>query len=190
MRPAAEGKTAALAIIKSLNGKTTLESPNLYSTHIGKLQNGEMEKFLAEADNIPRLEPPKNSSAGFTPNQAVSESTRCLHCDCRKPDSCKLRQYARQYQAQTNRYKAQRRTFEQLRQHADVIFEPGKCISCGICLQITAARREDFGLTFIGRGFDVRIKVPLNHTLAQALKKTAHQCAHACPTGAIAFKNQ
>jgi len=190
VRAGAEGKTAAHAIIKSLNGKTTFESPNLYSTHIGKLQNGEMEKFLAEAADIPRLEPKKKSNGGFTPDQAHNESSRCLHCDCRKPDTCKLRQYSQQYHAQTNRYKAPRRTFEQLRQHADIIFEPGKCIACGICIQITARHREDFGLTFIGRGFDVRVKVPLNQNLDQALKKTAAQCVNACPTGALAFKNQ
>ncbi|MCP4712257.1 MAG: glutamate synthase, partial [Planctomycetes bacterium] len=100
----------------------------------------------------------------------------------------KLRQYGQKYHAQTNRYQGSRRPFEQLRQHDDIIFEPGKCITCGICLQITARHREDFGLTFIGRGFDVRTRVPLNQSLKQGLKNTAAQCVNACPTGAITFK--
>jgi NADH dehydrogenase/NADH:ubiquinone oxidoreductase subunit G len=43
-------------------------------------------------------------------------------------------------------------------------------------------------LTFVGRGFDVRVGVPLSHTLAEALRKVAAECIAACPTAALARK--
>jgi len=69
-----------------------------------------------------------------------------------------------------------------------VVFEPGKCILCGICVKLTEMAREPLGLTFIGRGFDVRIGAPLNASIEEALKKTADECVKHCPTGALAWK--
>ena len=68
--------------------------------------------------------------------------------------------------------------------------KPGeKCIRCGLCVEISG-KDESLGLTYIGRGFDVRISVPFNETIADALKKTTAACVNTCPTGAMAFKNQ
>jgi NADH dehydrogenase/NADH:ubiquinone oxidoreductase subunit G len=121
--------------------------------------------------------------------QAQAQAARCLHCDCRGLASCKLRRYATLYGADPRRYKAPRRQFQQDAQHAQVIYEPGKCIDCGLCVEIAAASGEKLGLTYIGRGFDVRIGVPLGHSLAEALTKVAAQCVAACPTAALAWKD-
>jgi NADH dehydrogenase/NADH:ubiquinone oxidoreductase subunit G len=92
------------------------------------------------------------------------------------------------YGADPKRFKTGRRYFEQDAQHADVLFEPGKCIDCGLCIQIAASAGEEIGLTFVGRGFDVRVAVPLNHHLDEALRKAAADCIAACPTAALAWK--
>ena len=73
----------------------------------------------------------------------------------------------------------------QNREHPDVIYEPGKCIACGLCVRIAEDAREELGLTFIGRGFDVRVAVPFDRSIAEGLKTTALKCAAACPTGAL-----
>ncbi|MGD8787611.1 MAG: hypothetical protein PVJ60_09325, partial [Phycisphaerales bacterium] len=104
-----------------------------------------------------------------------------------KVDECKLKQYAQVYDAKPARFKDLRRVFIQHVQHPEIIYEPGKCIDCGLCIQITAEESEELGLTFIGRGFDVKVAVPFDRSMAQALKKSAHQCVNACPTGALAF---
>ena len=163
------------------------DSRRPFSVHIGRLREGEIEQFMAGANRAGRVEP---SAAGLTESQAREEALRCLHCDCRKADACKLRFYAEMYGAQARRYKGERRPFKQHLEHPEVIYEPGKCISCGLCVAIAEAARESLGLTFIGRGFDVRVAVPFDRSLADALKKTARQCAVACPTGALALKDK
>lgn len=153
-----------------------------FSVHMGRLQEGEIEQFLAGANPAGRVEP---SSAGLTEDQARDEARRCLHCDCRKADACKLRDYAELYGAKARRYKGERRPFVQNCEHPDVIYEPRKCIACGLCVRIAEDAREELGLTFIGRGFDVRVAVPFDRSVAEGLKTTALQCAAACPTGAL-----
>jgi NADH dehydrogenase/NADH:ubiquinone oxidoreductase subunit G len=155
---------------------------------MGKADEAEMQISLQAASSEPRRKP-SGSSGGFTDEEARAEARRCLHCDCRKADACLLRQQAHAYDARQTRYKAERRRLVQQTQHPDVIYEPGKCIDCGICIQIASQAGEKLGLAFVGRGFDVRVAVPFEESLAEGLKVAAAQCVQACPTGALAFKD-
>jgi NADH dehydrogenase/NADH:ubiquinone oxidoreductase subunit G len=124
-------------------------------------------------------------ACGFSPGEAAAESARCLHCDCRAAGNCRLQHYSQVYGAEFGRFPRQRREFEQLRHPGRVLFEPGKCILCGICVKIASDAAEPLGLTFVGRGFDVRVAAPLNEAFERGLEKVAVECAEACPTGAI-----
>jgi ferredoxin len=188
VRAVAEGKEAAACIIQYLSGQTVTGPAKPFNTRIGKLREGEIERFMACASNAHRVTP-SQKGGGFTEAQASQEAARCLHCDCRKADDCKLRQYAQQYGARPGRYKGERRLFIQHVQHPDLIYEPGKCIDCGLCIKIAAEAGEELGLAFMGRGFDVRVAVPFDRSMAEALSHTANQCVAACPTGALAFKD-
>ncbi len=212
VRAVADGKEAAVSINQYLSGSSVTGPVKEFNTRIGKLMDGEIEKFLACADKAERTSP-SGKDGGFTDRQARKEAVRCLHCDCRKADTCKLRQYARDYGARPTRYKGERRLFTQQLQSptnchlgkdsslpevqtggsgsigaGDIIYEAGKCIDCGLCIQTAAAAGEELGLTFVGRGFDVRVAVPFDRSIAQALKHSADQCVNACPTGALAFR--
>jgi NADH dehydrogenase/NADH:ubiquinone oxidoreductase subunit G len=147
-----------------------------------------MPVFLESVSSGMRQEP-FGAATAFSEEEAQAESRRCLRCDCRKPDACLLRQYSQQYGAKQTRYKAARRPFVQQTQHPEVIYEPGKCIDCGICIETASKAGEALGLTFVGRGFDVRVAVPFDGTLADGLRQAAAQCVAACPTGALAFKD-
>ena len=186
VRAVADGKEAAESISQYLSGGVVTSPARPFNTRIGKIQDGEKERFAACASNTSRATVSRNGE-GFTDEQAKQEAARCLHCDCREVDSCKLRQYAHEYGARPTRYKSERRLFVQQAQHEKIIYESGKCIDCGLCVQIAGEASEELGLTFIGRGFDVRVAVPFERSIADGLKQSAIKCAAACPTGALAF---
>ena len=184
VRSVADGKEAAAAIGRFFAGGAA-GPPSPFSTKIGRMDHEELVQLAAGSSPGPRLARP---SGDFTAAEAAAEAARCMNCDCRGLDSCKLRHYAALYGADPRRYKAPRRPFQQDTSHPEVIFEPGKCIDCGLCIQIAAAAGETFGLSFIGRGFDVRVAVPLRGSLGEALRKAAADCVAACPTAALAWK--
>jgi ferredoxin len=193
VRAVADGKEAAASIGQYLSGRPVTGPDKPFNTRIGKLKDGEIEVFLQGVSSTSRLTPAANDG-GFSDQEARDEAARCLHCECRKPQSCKLRRYAGQYDAKSTRYQAPRRLFTRQLQHPQapatregLIYEPGKCIDCGLCIQIAARAGEKLGLTFLGRGFDVRVAVPFGRSIAEGLRKAATQCAEACPTGALAL---
>jgi NADPH-dependent glutamate synthase beta subunit-like oxidoreductase len=186
VRAVADGKEAAESISQYLSGGAVTGPAKPFNTRIGKIEDSEKELFAACASNTPRVNVPMKGD-GFTDEQARQEAARCLHCDCRKAESCKLRQYSQDYGARPAQYKSRRRLFVQQARHPEIIYESGKCIDCGLCIQIAAKSGEELGLTFVGRGFDVRVAVPFERSIADGLKKSAAECVAACPTGALAF---
>ncbi len=187
IRALADGKEAAVSIGQYVLGKTVTGPVKPFNTRMGRLEPDELQRLLALVSSEVRVEP-KSQTQGFTVAEAKQEAERCLHCDCRKAESCQLRQLSQAYNAKATRYKSGRRTLELNNDHDQVIYEPGKCISCGLCVKITEAMGESLGLTFVGRGFDLRVAVPLEGALNKALEKAARRCVEACPTGALAFK--
>jgi ferredoxin len=152
---------------------------------IGALDAGEIAVLLADASPAPRVAPAGGPATGYTADEARAEAARCLHCDCRKPADCRLRQYAGAYGVDPRGWRPAKRRHLAIERHGRITYEPGKCIACGICVRITTAAREPLGLTFIGRGFDVRVGVPFNQSLEKGLGRVATACVDACPTGAL-----
>ncbi|NQT88199.1 FAD-dependent oxidoreductase [bacterium] len=184
VRSCADGWRAAESVHQFLSGADVTGPAKLFTTRVGKVSEEELAVFLADASGEGRHE----TSDGLSDEGARAEAARCLHCDCRKPVACRLRKYSDAYGASASRYKVERRAFEQDSRHPTVIYEVGKCISCGLCVQIAEAAGEELGLAFVGRGFAVRVSVPFSETLEAGLKKAAAACAEACPTGALAMR--
>jgi len=184
VRAMGEGRAVAECIHLFLQGKPVRRPEKPFSSIMGRLDPAELRKFLASCSTGGTVTP-CDRCAGFDQKEAACEAARCLHCDCPSSGNCVLQHYAQVYGADASRFRSERRTFEQHRQPGGIIFEPGKCILCGICVKLTELAREPLGLTFIGRGFDVRIAAPMNHTIEQGLQKVADECVRECPTGAL-----
>ncbi len=185
VRSVADGKEAAAAIHSFLLGKPITPVTRPFSSRIGKLEHHELEEFLALADSRPPLDQPPAANDPLSLPIVSQQADRCLGCGCVSHGNCRLERYAIQYGAQPQRFQDGRRAFVQVNRHGSVIYEPGKCINCELCIQIAARAQDALGLSFVGRGFDVRIGVPFNHTFEEALGSVAAQCIDACPTGAL-----
>ena len=157
-----------------------------FNSIVGRLSDDEKATVLALAADTARVEA-ADPVGGFSTDEAVREAPRCLHCDCRKPDSCRLREYAERFGAKQSRYRAmQRKPLMIVPQHPDVVYEPGKCIKCGICVKITEHSKEPLGMAFQGRGYDATVGVPFGEPLDKGLTATVAECVRCCPTGALA----
>ena len=125
VRSVADGKTAAASI--GHYGDPVAVPHRHFTVRIGKLAEGEIQRFMAGAGEDDRVEPEEKAKrehgsdishsfaddeTGFSEREACAESERCLHCDCRKADDCKLRDYSEAYEASPSRYKSERRLFE------------------------------------------------------------------------------
>lgn len=190
IRALGQGKEAAFSIDQFLAGKKVTGEPSMFNSRFGKLQEVEIAEYLKEAHGGSRIEP-ADLAGGFTIEQVREEAARCLHCDCRDKIECRLRLLSDEYRASQKRFWSEDRTIVQKQiQHDVIIYEPNKCIKCGKCVHITAEHKEKYGMSFIGRGFDVVIGVPFQEALDKGLTIVAEQVVQECPTGALSMKDQ
>ena len=156
-----------------------------YSVRLGKMAPEELQVLLTGAAALPQVQP-ADAAAGFSDAEAIAEAQRCLHCDCRAAHQCKLRDACEAYEVDASALAAARPPLVQDRAHGELLHEPGKCIRCGLCLQVAEMAGEALGLSFAGRGFDMRVKVPFGEPLSAALLQAAEQVVAVCPTAALA----
>jgi NAD-dependent dihydropyrimidine dehydrogenase PreA subunit len=176
----------AACISQLLDAKEITGLVDQYNHTIGRLQPDELAVFASHALEIPRVKPAESDTAGLGDAEALAESGRCLHCDCRANHDCNLRRYSDEYGAAQSGFKGEERaSFVQVNRNSGVIYEPGKCVKCGLCVRITKKEGEQFGFTFVGRGFEVKAAVSLDRSLEEGLQKTAGKVVEACPTGAL-----
>jgi len=153
IRAAAHGKNLAYSVNQFLENKTVTGPTRRFHSILGKIRKEEVGEFMKEAEEHERIVPKGGFKDGFADEEAVRESQRCFGCDCRKPESCKLRQYSEVYKANQRRFTfVERKRFQKNIQHDHVVYEPGKCIKCGLCVQITKKAGRKTGFDFCRPG--------------------------------------
>ncbi len=120
----------------------------------------------------------------MTAEQALAESARCLSCQCASFDDCKLRKYAEEYDADQKRFSGSKRGYGLLRTDGGIVYEPGKCIQCGICVRL-CEKKGKTSLGFLWRGFASRVGPALGQKLAETLLDEVPEVVDHCPSGAL-----
>lgn len=199
VRAVAAGRIAAASIHQYLSGDAVTGEPVLSGITMQPVDEGERAAIFRAIEKSARVPVPAISHdrrlgsfaeiEGTLPvADAQREAHRCLSCGCRKADCCHLRSLATEYDVNPYRFAGERRRFTQDTTHADIIYEPGKCIMCGACVRIAEQEGEPLGVSIVGRGFDVAVAVPFGGTMADGLRDSARRCAEACPSGALALR--
>lgn len=187
VRSVGQGKEVATVIDNFFKTSEVKGYPERFNSKFGRLAESEFIQYKKDSEDAPRQ---KADKSGFTREAAIREAKRCMHCDCRNPESCVLRELSDRYQAVQKRFQGEERfDVEKFIHREGIVYEPNKCIKCGICVRLTRQHQEEFGFTFIGRGFDVKVGVPFNESVQKGLEKTAEIVAKACPTGALSMFN-
>jgi ferredoxin len=113
---------------------------------------------------------------------------RCLSCGCAREKDCSLRSTAHAVDAGRRRFPGRRIPVRRSRfpmGRSALVFEPGKCIRCGICVRLSA--RTAFPLAFMGRGFTVEVggfDVYCRPECASDFRAIAAEC----PTGCLSWE--
>ncbi len=185
----AQGRIAAFSASKFVNSEDFTQPERMFNSKFGKLREAEIVQYQKEAITDARQKTENGKLGNLTFEQAVIEAKRCLHCDCRKADDCKLRIFSDQYNASQAKFAfIERKSLKKYFEHELIIYEPEKCIRCNLCVDIAQKDGEKIGLSSVKRGFRVEISVPFDKNMTQALQIVAIKCANACPTGALSVK--
>jgi ferredoxin len=191
VRAVANGRAGAEMVCQYLNGRPTRAVKPFHCT-LGILSGVEKDAYIsASAHASPGQSAAIDPGDEATQQSAVAEARRCLQCGCAKASSCLLRDACREYEAKPSGDRSrQRRAFAKRIGSHRFVYEPGKCISCGICVRITAQQGVQTGMAFIGRGFNMQVDAPLTKDVFDGVTHAAQQCVDACPTGALYFMKE
>lgn len=187
VRAVGNGKTAAQWVHRYLNALEPPSDKPRFESKIVGMSESELDTLREHNENMTAMMA-SPADDGLAASQ--EEAGRCLHCDCRKQKTCALRKWSTEYGVETKKYNTTEELDFRILGKGEITFEPGKCIRCGLCVKIAEKYDEDIGLAFIGRGFEMIIKVPFDHSFDEALTKSADECVIACPTAAIAFRDR
>ncbi len=182
----AEGKLAAECIDGWLRGAPPPDRRKAFESRLARLTNQELCDFCEGAVPAPRVDS-RLLEDNVSDDVVRHQAERCLECDCRALAGCLLHHYAAMYDCDAHRYRGEGRRYEGRLSGENVTLEHGKCILCGICVQLAAAAPDAAGLAVVHRGVATRVAPPPGVTIDVALGSAAQQCAAECPTGAIFF---
>lgn len=122
---------------------------------------------------------------GYQHEAALTETSRCLECGCSELFSCKLKEYATQYQVTQKRFAGSFGNHEIKFDHPLIEIDNNKCILCSRCIRICREMNGANALGLINRGFDTFVAPAMNKSLLQTRCNSCGLCIDTCPTGAI-----
>jgi ferredoxin len=181
-RSVGQGRSVALVIDRFLvDNDGPRPTPERFDAHLTGIDIHEIHQLATSS-----VSATMDVTPGDFNSEIAAEAGRCLSCDCSVKDNCDLRRLATDYGIDQRRYRTGKRKRVVKTYHGSgVVFEPGKCLSCGRCVGITAKAGVRPGLSFHSRGFDVVVGAPFGAPVDQAMGKTIDACIAACPTGAL-----
>jgi NADH dehydrogenase/NADH:ubiquinone oxidoreductase subunit G len=118
----------------------------------------------------------------------------CRSCNRKGKAKCRLLQYIGKYKVRRHHFDSENDDAAKkpatILQGGNIVFDPRKCIKCGVCISVAKSYGEELGLAFFGRGFQVRIGIPFDEPIQKGLEKSAAAVVKSCPTAAMTWKSE
>ncbi len=194
----AHGKVAADSIDKYLSaGDISIAARGFTSKKddFGAIPESEFASFpkigkekMGELPVTERIKTFKEVELGFTGDQVVNETARCLECGCSAFFDCALRKYATEFDVDIARFVGDVRQYKIDKAHPFIALDPNKCINCGRCVRTCSEILKVSALGFVNRGFRSVVKPSMEKELLDTTCISCGNCVAACPTGAITEK--
>lgn len=178
VRAVGMGHRAAVSINQLLCGQEVSGLKSPFNIRIGKFEEDELSEMIQLRNSL--------SGGAVSVNSSEPVAGDCLHCDCRDLERCLLRKHSDELDATPTAYKlAVRKKYHvELSQSAGIIYEQGKCIKCGLCIQVSKTNPQQ-ALTFTGRGYNTRVVAPMGMSFDDLPEELIREIIDICPTGAM-----
>ncbi|MDR1378439.1 MAG: FAD-dependent oxidoreductase [Synergistaceae bacterium] len=150
-------------------------------THVEKIPQNHPREEPAET----RLKAPDvEYNYGFTREQALCESTRCMECGCPDVHECKLREYAINLEVHPERV-AGAHIAKQEAVNRYYVRNMDKCILCGRCVRVCDEVAGVHAIDFAKRGFESILSPQFYKDMEHSDCTFCGLCAQLCPVGAL-----
>ncbi|MDR1765319.1 MAG: FAD-dependent oxidoreductase [Lachnospiraceae bacterium] len=123
--------------------------------------------------------------AGYSPEAARVEASRCLECGCHDYFECKLIDYGQRHDVHPERFAGKKNLTEFEDDHPFIVRDPNKCILCGLCVRVCDQVIGVSALGLVHRGFETIVMPAWEQPLAATGCISCGQCVSVCPTGAL-----
>lgn len=122
---------------------------------------------------------------GYSEEQAIHETSRCLECGCVAYFNCDLKKHADTYNSDQQRFAGEHKEYEVNFNHPYIEIDNNKCILCSRCVRVCKEIVGANALTLIKRGFDTYVAPAIGSKLSESTCESCGLCLSACPTGAL-----
>jgi len=197
----ADGRSAAISIDRFLNNQPLTNCEYIFDSKkekqlkdIAAIYYADITKsrrvHLSERDRSICKKTFLEVELGYSDPEAIKEATRCLECGCQKNENCQLRDYATEYQVNSNAFTGEKNSYNLDNSHPYISRDENKCIKCNKCIQVCAEINGAAVLGYKGRGFRTTITSDYHRPLLQTACDACGKCLELCPTGAIVAKHK
>lgn len=191
----AQAQIASRSCHQYLMGEAVKPLQKEFLSKKDNFKNQEKDEYIGRyqsqmREEMPVMEPEKRGNfneveLGYTEEQALHETGRCLECGCVAYFDCDLKQHADTYQADQKRFAGEHKEYSVNFNHPYIEIDNNKCILCSRCVRICKEVVGANALTLVKRGFETYVAPAMGKDLTETTCESCGLCLSACPTGAL-----
>ncbi len=191
----AQGRLAARSCSSFMMGQEITPEPYEFFSKKDNFRQQLKEDYQAWFEEQTRKEMPvlnpedrfnfNEVELGYSAQEALEETKRCLECGCSALYTCDLKKHASTYEAAQQVFEGDFQQFPVRYDHPWIEIDNNKCILCSRCIRMCSEVVGANALGLVNRGFETFVAPSMNGSLTETPCESCGMCIETCPTGAI-----